>query len=92
MPSVHRSASIDGPPDRDLDRAGRRLSSSGWPLLVIGALLAAPGIVLAVVGSGAVAGVGVGLISLGVAVALVALGLLLSGLVSWWAARHKPFA
>ena len=78
--------------DPELDRAGRRLSGSGWPLLVIGALLAVPGVVLAVVGSGAVAGVGVGLLSLAVAVAIVGLALVLSGLVSWWAARHRPFA
>jgi len=83
---------VDEQTDRELERTGRRLSGSGWPFVIIGALLAVPGIVLIVVGNAWAAGVGIALVSLAAAPTIVGLGLLLSGLVSWWAARHKPFA
>jgi len=80
------------PIDRELDRFGRRLGGAGWPFLVIGVVLAVAGVVLIVVGEGAVDGVGIALAGLALAPGLVGLGLLVSGLVSWWAAHHKPFA
>jgi Flp pilus assembly protein TadB len=76
--------------DRDLDRKGRRLRASSRPFLLLGATLAMVGIVLIVVGASIV--VGAVLVALALAPLLVAGALLLPGVVSWWAARQKPFA
>jgi hypothetical protein len=78
--------------DRELDRAGRRLGRPGRWLILFAVLLAAPGVLLLVVGNGAARGVGIALVSLAGALALAGLGLLLANAVAWWSARHKPFA
>jgi hypothetical protein len=78
--------------DRDLDRAGRRLGGPGRWLVLLAVLLAAPGVLLIVVGSGSVRGVGIALVSLAGAPGLAGLGLLLANAVAWWSARDKPFA
>jgi hypothetical protein len=77
------------PADVELERKGRGLRASSLPFLLFGVVLALVGIVLVV--SGAVV-VGAVLVALALAPLLVAAGLMLPGLVSWWAARHKPFA
>jgi hypothetical protein len=70
-----------------LDRAGRGLRASGWPLLAIAALLAIPGFALMLSGHGWQFGVGAALAALALGPTLVGVGLL----VSWRAAREKPF-
>jgi len=78
--------------DRELDRAGRRLGRPGRWLILLAVLLAAPGVLLLVVGNGSARGVGIALVSLAGAPALAGLGLLLANAVAWWSARDKPFA
>jgi hypothetical protein len=87
----HRQRPAGAPLDRELDRAGRRLRRSGWPFVAIGAGVAIPGVVLIVLGDGWVAGVGIALVTLALVPTIAGVGLLLSGLVSWWAACDKPF-
>src|ERR671936_2006278 len=82
----------DQPVDRELDRQGRRLGRPGWWLVLLAILLAAPGVLLLVVGSGSAHGVGIALVSLAGAPALAGVGLLLANAVAWWSARDKPFA
>jgi hypothetical protein len=82
----------DAPVDRELDRQGRRLGTSGRWLILLAVLLAVPGVLLIVVGSGAVHGIGIALLSLAGAPALAGIGLVLANVVAWWSARHKPFA
>lgn len=91
-PSVRLAEMPDQQVDRELDRQGRRLGRPGRWLILLAVLLAAPGLLLLVVGSGATHGVGIVLVSLAGAPALVGLGLLLANAVAWWSARDKPFA
>ncbi|MFL5864917.1 MAG: hypothetical protein ACJ780_29840 [Solirubrobacteraceae bacterium] len=76
----------------ELERKSTVFALSGVRFLVLGALLAVPGIVLIVLGTGWVFALGLALLALGLVPAIVALGLLLSGLVARWAARRRPFA
>ena len=82
----------EGDVDRELDRAGRRLGGSGRWLVLLAVLLAAPGVVLIVVGHGTVRGAGIAIVVLAGAPALAGLGLLIANAVAWWSARGKPFA
>lgn len=91
-PSVRLAEMPDQQVDRELDRQGRRLGRPGQWLILLAVLLAAPGLLLLVVGSGPTHGVGIVLVSLAGAPALVGLGLLLANAVAWWSARDKPFA
>jgi Flp pilus assembly protein TadB len=77
------------PADADLDRKGRGLRASSLPFLLLGVLLAVVGIILIVAGAVVAGAV---LVALALTPLLVAGGLMLPGVVSWWAARHKPFA
>lgn len=77
------------PADVDLERKGRDLRASSLPFLLLGVVFAVVGILLIV--GGTVVG-GAVLVALALAPLLVAGGLMLPGVVSWWAARHKPFA
>jgi len=90
-PHPNRRTRAEAPVDRDLDRAGGRLRRSGWPFLMIAALVAAPGVLLIVLGDGSMDGVGIALVTLALVPAGAGVALLLSGLVSWWAAHRKPF-
>ena len=56
------------------------------------AVIAAPGVVLIVAGSGVADEIGAVLVVLAAVPAVVGAGQVLSGLVAWWAARGKPFA
>lgn len=87
----NRRARGEAPIDRDLDRAGGQLRRSGWPFMLIAVLVAAPGVLLILLGDGTIDGVGIALLTLALVPAVAGVALLLSGLVSWWAARKKPF-
>ncbi|HZE05225.1 MAG TPA: hypothetical protein VE127_08380 [Solirubrobacteraceae bacterium] len=76
----------------ELERQSRRLAVPGSRFAIIAALLAVPGIVLIVIGSGWVWAVGIGLLALALAPAAVAVGLLGSAGVARWASRERPFA
>src|SRR5215207_5303295 len=89
-PHPNRRTRAEAPVDRDLDRAGGRLRRSGWPFLMIAALVAAPGVLLILLGDGSMDGVGIALVTLALVPAGAGVALLLSGLVSWWAAQRKP--
>jgi hypothetical protein len=78
--------------DRDLERQGRRIGHPGLRFLLIGALLAIPGIVLIVIGHGWSVGVGIAVLLLASGPIVVGIGLLSSAAVSRWAARHRLFA
>ena len=76
----------------ELERRSHQLAVPGTRFTIIAALLAAPGIVLIILGSGWVWAVGIALLALALAPAAVALGLLGSAAVAWWASRQRPFA
>jgi hypothetical protein len=78
--------------DRELERQGRRMGHSAGRFLLIGALVAIPGIVLVAIGHGWSIGVGAAVLLIASIPAFVGLGLLVSAAVSRWAARHKLFA
>jgi uncharacterized membrane protein len=77
--------------ERQLERQGRRLGSSGGRFALLGLLIAIPGIVLIVIGGSAL---GFGLAVLGIAAipGIIGIGMLLSSVVARWSARHKSFA
>ncbi len=75
-----------------LERKGRRLGHSGWRFLLIGILVAIPGVVLVLIGRGWSVGVGLAVLAVAAAVGVVGVGLLVSSLVSRWSARHRLFA
>ncbi len=79
------------PPDRKLQREGRRFGISGGRFLLIGVVLLIPGVLLFVLGHGALAALGIVLVALGAIPTIVAVGLLLTASVAGWAARRKPF-
>jgi hypothetical protein len=60
--------------------------------LALALLVLIPGIVLVIVGSDGLLGLGIALILLASIPGSVALGLLVSSSVARWAARHKLFA
>ncbi len=76
--------------DRELERQGQRMLHPGLRFVVIGLVLAIPGIVL-VVGDWALP-FGITLIFFGSLPFGVGLAMLLSASVARWAARHKLFA
>lgn len=76
----------------ELERQSRRLAVPGSRFMLIAALMAAPGVVLIVLGSGWVWALGIALVALALAPTAVALGLLGSAGVARWASRERPFA
>lgn len=78
--------------DRELERQGKRMIAPAVRLIAIGALLAAAGIVLILIGHGWSIGVGIALILLGSVPGTVGFGLLTGGGIARWAARHRLFA
>jgi hypothetical protein len=75
-----------------LERKGTRLQANGGRFLLLGIILAVPGIVLIILGSGWVFALGLALLALGLVPGAVAVALLLSGVVARWTARERPFA
>ncbi|HUA46960.1 MAG TPA: hypothetical protein VMA77_17135 [Solirubrobacteraceae bacterium] len=84
-----RVASVEEP---DLERQGRVLGASGWRFLVLGVVMALPGIALLVFTDGVAMGIGIAVVALAGCPAVVGAGLLLSSLVARRSARHKLFA
>ena len=78
--------------DRELERQGRRLGRSAAWLVLVGLVMAIPGVVLVLIGHGWSVGVGVAVLLIASIPATFGAGLLLSSAVSRWSARHKLFA
>jgi len=60
--------------------------------LAVSLILLIPGIALVVIGHGGLLGLGIALVFLASCPLAIAIGLLLSGSVARWAARHRLFA
>lgn len=82
----------DSVSEPQLERKGARLQANGGRFLLLGIILAVPGIVLIILGSGWVFALGLALLALGLVPGAVAVALLLSGAVARWTARERPFA
>jgi hypothetical protein len=78
--------------DRELERKGRRMGHSGSWFVVVGLLIAIPGIVLVLIDHGWSIGVGVAILLIASVPSAIGVGLLVSAAVSRWAARRKLFA
>jgi hypothetical protein len=78
--------------DRELERQGRRLTAPSPWLLLVGAVTGIVGVVFVIIGTGFLFGLGLALLVIAGGPTVVGLGLLLAGLVSRWAARHRLFA
>lgn len=76
--------------DRELERQGQRMLRPAVRFLLLGSVLATPGIVM--VAGGWVAPLGAVLLAFGSMPIAVAVALLVSSSVARWAARHKLFA
>jgi hypothetical protein len=75
-----------------LEREGRRMFRPALRFFAISLIPMIPGIVLVVIGHDGLLGLGIALIFLSSCPLAVALGLLFSGSIARWAARHKLFA
>jgi hypothetical protein len=81
---------MDDVKERALERQGRRMGRYGGRLFLLGVLLAIPGLVLVIVGWSI--GLGWAILLLASIPGVIGFGLLCSGAVSRWSARHKLFA
>ena len=68
------------------------MTQPGLRLVLIGVIVAVPGILLVVLGSQGLLGFGIALLLIGSVPGALGLGLLFSGSVARWAARHRLFA
>jgi hypothetical protein len=82
----------DPPPERELERKGRRFGHSAAWFLLVAAVIAIPGIVLILIGRGWSVGVGIAVLLIASCPGAIGFGLLGSSVVSRWAARRKLFA
>ena len=78
--------------DRQLERQGRRFGHSAAWFLLIGIAIAIPGVVLIVLKHGWSIGVGIAVCLIASVPLTIGVGLLVSSVVSRWAARRKSFA
>jgi hypothetical protein len=78
--------------DRELERQGRRMGYSASRFLLVGVVIAIPGIVLLLIDHGWSVGVGIAVLLIACIPLVVGIGLLVSSAVSRWAARRKLFA
>ncbi|HWC86346.1 MAG TPA: hypothetical protein VG388_07395 [Solirubrobacteraceae bacterium] len=78
--------------DPELERQGKQLASPGFRFVIIGLILAIPGLLLIVLAHSWAYEVGWALFLLATVPAVIALTLLGSAAVARWAARRKPFA
>lgn len=76
----------------ELERQGRRMIRPALRLLAVALVVLIPGVVLVVVGHDGLLGLGIALIFIASCPLAVAFGLLFSGSVARWAARHRLFA
>jgi uncharacterized membrane protein len=77
--------------ERGLERQGQRMAHLAVRLVLIGLVIALPGIVLIVIDAGTL-GIGVGVVLLASIPVAFGVALLCSSAVARWAARHKLFA
>lgn len=75
-----------------LERQGQRMIRPAFRFLAVALVVLIPGIVLVVTGHDGLLGLGIALIFIASCPLAVALGLLFSGSVARWAARHRLFA
>jgi Flp pilus assembly protein TadB len=78
--------------DRELERQGRGLVRPGIRFFVLSIICAIPGVVLVVWGHSLVMAIGIVILALAGGPAVIGTGLLLSGAVARWSARHRSFA
>lgn len=78
--------------DRELERHGRRFGHTAGRFLLIGLLVAIPGVVLVVLGRGWSVGVGIAVLLIASIPAVVGIALFAISAVSRWSARHRLFA
>ncbi len=78
--------------DPELERQGKRMTAPALRFLAVSLIALIPGIVLVVVGSDGLLGLGIALIFLASVPLAAGFGLLFSGSVARWAARHRLFA
>jgi hypothetical protein len=76
----------------ELERKGKTFEANGVRFLALSAILIVPGILMIILGSGWVFALGLVLIALGLVPGAVATGLVSTGVVARWTARHRPFA
>ena len=74
------------------DRRDEKMVANGSRLLLLGGLLALPGIILMIALDGTAAGIGIAIASLATVPTLAGLALWLSGMVSRRSRAGKPFA
>jgi hypothetical protein len=78
--------------DRELERKGRRMGHSASRFFLVALAIAIPGIVLLLIDHGWSIGFGIAVLLIASIPLVIGLGLLVSGVVSRWAARRKLFA
>jgi hypothetical protein len=78
--------------DRELERQGHRMGHSAGRFVLVGIVIAIPGIALLLIDHGWSIGVGIAVLLIASIPLVVGVGLLVSGAVSRWAARRKLFA
>jgi hypothetical protein len=78
--------------DPELERQGKRLGRPAIPFLLIALGLAAPGLVMLILGSSWVWAIGIALVAISLPAATVGVGAALSASIARWAARHRSFA
>ncbi len=78
------------------ERQGRRIGRSGSWFLLVGVLIAIPGIVMVAVGLSTghtwLSAFGIAVILIGSVPGVLGIGMLLSSVVARWHARHRLFA
>jgi hypothetical protein len=78
--------------DRELERQGRRFGHSAAWFLLVGLVVAIPGVVLILIDHGWSVGAGIAVLFIAAIPGTVGLGLLVSSAISRWSARRKLFA
>ena len=86
---MNTSKSVEDPV---LERQGKRMIGPAIRFIAIAAVMAIAGIVLIMMGHGWSVGVGIAVLLLACVPGTIGFGLLTSGAVTRWAARHKLFA
>ncbi|MFZ0091903.1 MAG: hypothetical protein WAL63_20540 [Solirubrobacteraceae bacterium] len=77
---------------REAERQSRRMAVPATRFALVSGILAVPGAVLLLLGSGWVWAVGIALLALAIPPLTIAVGLLGSAFVTRWTSRNRPFA